>query len=58
MNKCYTALITPFTIMNDIDYTALDRLIEMDDKEDLLKRDLKRIDVRLPDRIIVQKGSE
>lgn len=28
MNKCYTALITPFTIMNDIDYAALDRLIE------------------------------
>ena len=57
-------------ILNDIDdgliielpesniSQALDRLIEMDDKEDLLKRDLKRIDVRLPDRIIVQKGSE
>lgn len=57
-------------ILNDIDdglvielpesniAQALDRLIEMDDQEDLLKRDLKRIDMRLPDRIIVQKGSE
>lgn len=57
-------------ILNDIDdglvielpesniEQALDRIVEMDEKEDLLKRDLKRIDVRLPDRIIVQKASE
>lgn len=27
MKKCYVALITPFTIMNDIDYPALDKII-------------------------------
>ena len=27
MKKLYTALITPFTITNDIDYPALDKII-------------------------------
>ena len=27
MKKCYVALITPFTMMNDIDYPALDKII-------------------------------
>lgn len=28
MKKCYVALITPFTIMNEIDFNALDMIIE------------------------------
>jgi len=57
-------------ILNDIDdglvielpesniEKALERIVKKDEKDNFLKRDLKCIDVRLPDRIIVQKVSE